>query len=140
MGRQLATFVVVGAANTVAGLAVIFGCLHFLDLPPLAANAAGYAVGLATSFLLNGRFTFHGATLSTATFARFLLVIGIAYVANAVAVLLLSPANRYLAQVAGMAIYTVLSFLGCRVFVFRRVLSAAAGAASPPPRPPPLQP
>lgn len=132
MRRQFATFLVVGAANTLAGLAVIFGCLRFLDLPPLAANAAGYAVGLVVSFLLNGRFTFQRAPMSAATFVRFVLVIGVAYLANAAAVLALSPANRYLAQVAGMAIYTILSFAGCRLFVFRRRESRASPAA---PRP-----
>lgn len=138
MGRQFATFLAVGAANTLAGLAVIFGCLHFFDLSPLAANAVGYAVGLAMSFVLNGRFTFRRAPMSAAIFGRFLLVIGAAYAANAAAVLVLSPANRYLAQVAGMAIYTVLSFAGCRLFVFRHAEPIGARPAAPSPRPPPL--
>ncbi len=140
MGRQFATFLVVGAANTLAGLAVIFGCLHFLDLPPLAANAAGYAVGLVVSFLLNGKFTFQRAPTSGAALVRFLLVIGVAYLANAAAVLALSPVNRYLAQVAGMAIYTTLSFAGCRQFVFRRREPIGASSATSRSRQRPLPP
>lgn len=120
MRLQFVTFVTVGLVNTAIGLAVISGCIYFLNLPALAANAVGYAAGIIISFKLNGTFTFRYSAISTASFVRFLIVFGLAYLANAGVVLALTSWNRYLAQAAGLFTYTVLSFTGCRVFVFRR--------------------
>lgn len=117
--RQLAAFGAVGLINTALGLGVIFACMDWLHLAPLVANAAGYAVGLLVSFTLNGRFTFGQARFSGPTFARFLAVFALAWAANAGLVLWLTPVDRHLAQIAGMGCYTVLNFVGCKLFVFR---------------------
>lgn len=117
---ELPVFLTIGIFNTILGLVIIFACLYFLAMPPLAANAVGYAIGLAISFTLNGTFTFRQSRLSAGAFGRFLVVFALAYAANAVVVEVLSPFNRYLAQAVAMPVYTLLSFTGCRVFVFPR--------------------
>lgn len=125
---ELPAFLAVGIFNTILGLLIIFGCLYFLDMPPLAANAVGYAIGLAISFTLNGTLTFRQSRLSAAAFGRFVVVFALAYAANAVVVEVLSPFNRYFAQAVAMPVYTVLSFTGCRVFVFPRKQEPNDGA------------
>jgi putative flippase GtrA len=72
---RFARFLTVGAVNTLLTVA-IFNVLVFLSFPAPAANAAGYAVGVVNSFVLNRRWTFgdrEGLHFSR-TFWRFALV------------------------------------------------------------------
>jgi putative flippase GtrA len=116
---EFLSYSLVGLANTVIGLVVIFGCLRFLGTSALLANAIGYAVGISFSFVMNGRLTFGRSRLSFAMFIKFVLVSALSYTANVCCVYLLAPWNKYLAESAGMAIYTATSFLLCRVFAFQ---------------------
>lgn len=122
MLARLARFVLTGLANSAVGWAVIFGGL-WAGMSGLAANAAGYAVGLVLSFTLNRRFVF-GMTgaVSGREVARFLIAFGIAYGAN-VAVLMLAQdifgANSPLAQLPALGVYIVIFFLLSQRFVFR---------------------
>lgn len=118
---QFARFVIVGILNTAVGLSVIFAAKAFLGLADLPANAAGYAVGLALSFLLNRQWTFgHRGRVSPALL-RFLAVFALAYLANLLTVFTLrdlAQVDSYLAQAAGVVPYTALFFLASRAFVF----------------------
>lgn len=125
LARQAALYAVAGMLNTMVGLGVIFAGLALFDLPALVANAIGYAVGLAVSFVLNGKLTFRQQRLSGAMLGRFLLVCAVAYLANAICVVVLTPYDKYLGQLAGMAVYTALGFLLSRAFVFTDVRAAA---------------
>ena len=118
MRRQAVIYALVGVANTAIGLVVIFVGLAVFDLPGLIANAIGYAVGFAVSFVLNGKVTFRQERLSAAMLVRFLGICALAYAANAICVVGLAGQNKYLAQAAGVALYTVFSFFLCRRFVF----------------------
>lgn len=125
IARQAVLYAVTGLINTMVGLGVIFAGLALFGLPALAANAIGYAAGFAVSFVLNGKLTFRQQRLSGAMLGRFLLVCGVAYAANAVCVAALAAQDKYLAQLAGMAVYTVLGFLLSRAFVFTGMPPAA---------------
>ncbi|MDA8050845.1 MAG: GtrA family protein [Rhodospirillales bacterium] len=116
---QFAKFVFFGAVNTLVGLSVIFLALRFLDAGALPANAAGYLAGFMVSFVLNGRITFGQESLSASMFGRFAAVYAIAYLANVVTLWLALSSGKYLAEAAGVAAYTLIGFLGCRLFVFR---------------------
>jgi putative flippase GtrA len=118
---ELSTYILVGLVNSAVGLAVIFAALT-LGLGDLAANAAGYAVGLALSFFLNGRWTFRQRHLGAAQLWRFGLVTAVAYLANVLALLAARDVWRLdhrLAQLCAMAAYTLVGFVGARAFAFR---------------------
>jgi putative flippase GtrA len=126
MLARLFRFGLTGLANSAVGWAVIFGGL-WAGMSGLAANAAGYAVGLVLSFTLNRRYVF-GVTgaVSGREVARFLAAFAMAYGVN-VAVLMLAErvfgANSPLAQLPALAAYIVLFFLLSQRFVFRPAVS-----------------
>jgi putative flippase GtrA len=115
-------FAAVGVFNTLLGLAVIYAGMYFLGLGTAPANAIGYAVGILTSFALNRNWTFGHRGEALPAFTRFLVVLGVAYLANLGTVMAASGKlgwNPYVAQALGVVPYTVISFLGSRHFAFR---------------------
>jgi putative flippase GtrA len=113
-------YVIVGGANTLAGLLIIYACKWFLGLGDLSANLVGYLSGFLLSFLLNKQWTFAFAGDTLPALLRFLFVTVVAYLANIAAVLLLVDVgvDSYVAQAAGIIPYTILGYLGSRFFVF----------------------
>lgn len=126
-------FLAVGLVNTVVGLGTIFTAKAFLGFDDLTANAAGYAVGLSLSFLLNKSWTFGFAGDARIALIRFGLVFLVAYALNLSALFLLlrcTPIDAYLAHVIAIASYTAVFYLGSRHYAFAPL---AAGRADPPP-------
>jgi putative flippase GtrA len=118
---QLARFLVVGVLNTAVGLSVIFAAKALLGWNDFAANATGYAVGLATSFLLNRAWTFGDRGRISPALIRFLAAFALAYLANLATVFALrdlAAVDSYVAQAAGVVPYTILFFVASRAFVF----------------------
>lgn len=121
LALNFARFVVVGVFNTAIGLACIFAAKALLGWGDLAANAAGYAVGLAVSFALNRSWTFRDRGRISPALLRFLGAFLLAYLANLATVFALRDIggiDSYVAQAAGIVPYTVLFFLASRAFVF----------------------
>jgi putative flippase GtrA len=119
--RQSIRFAGVGIINTAVGLSVIWGVMFFFGAAPAPANAAGYAIGLGLSFVLNRSWTFGSRAASAEQLPRFMLVAALSYLVNlSVVMLAISQfsVNAYLAQLVGAAMYTVSFFFGCRCFVF----------------------
>lgn len=122
MLARLLRFGLTGLANSAVGWAVIFGGL-WAGMSGLAANAAGYAVGLLLSFTLNRRFVF-GVTgaVSVREVAKFLAAFAVAYGVN-VAVLMAAQsvlgADSPLAQLPAIGAYIVIFFLLSQFFVFK---------------------
>ncbi len=119
---QSARFAAVGVINTIIGLGCIYAFLFFFGVGPIVANATGFSVGLAISFILNRLWTFSSNIPVAELIPKYLLVTIIAYTLNLGMVVLASvffSANPYLAQIPGICIYTVFMFLGCRLFVFK---------------------
>ena len=122
MLARLLRFGLTGLANSAVGWAVIFGGL-WAGMSGLAANAAGYAVGLVLSFTLNRRFVF-GVTgkVGAGEVLRFLAAFAIAYGVN-VAVLLAAQGvlgeGSPLAQLPAIGAYIVIFFLLSQFVVFR---------------------
>lgn len=116
-----ARFLLVGAANTALGLGLIFLGLR-LGASDITANAAGYGIGLLFSFFANRNWTFRDSGAISSAFWRFLLVFAVAYASNLVTTLValhLLGTGSFLAQVAGVAPYTLIFYLGSRRFAFQ---------------------
>lgn len=120
IGEQLIKFGLVGVLNTSLTLATIFLLMSALQWSPYWANAAGYSLGLLTSFTLNRRWTF-GAAHDPYQLPRFLFAVLIAYGANISLLHVLIDGlavDPYCAQLASMIGYTLLSFVLTKCFVF----------------------
>lgn len=128
-------FVIVGLANTCLGLAAIYFSKLILHLGDIAANASGYAFGLAVAYALNSTWTFEYSGRGLAAAGRFLLAFVISYGANLLVVWVLieqASVDSYFAQAAGVPPYTVCFYLLCRWFVFRdRRIAGFSGLQSP---------
>ncbi len=122
-------FALVGVANTLLGLLVIYAAKWVAGLPDFPANLIGYFVGLTVSYFLNARWTFAFRGRHGAAAPRFVLVIVAGYLANIATVyaLLGLAINSYIAQAAGIVPYTVVGYLGAEFFVFRNPQLRAAG-------------
>ena len=127
-------FALVGVANTLLGLLVIYGAKWVGGLPDLPANLLGYMVGLTASYFLNARWTFAFRGRDGVAAPRFVLVILVAYLANIATVyaLLGLAINSYIAQAAGIIPYTVIGYLGAALFAFRDVDPRTASFPRPP--------
>lgn len=122
MLQRLGRFLLTGLANSALGWAVIFGAL-WAGVDSLAANAAGYGVGLLLSFTLNRHYVFGvGGAVSGREIARFIAAFALAYGAN-LAVLISAEAllgrGHPLAQLPAIAAYVLIFFLLSQRFVFR---------------------
>lgn len=117
--RSLWRFAAVGVLNTIAGLALI--CIaRGLGLGEVLANATGYAIGLVLSFGLNRHWTFaHRGPLLPLGF-KFAVVTLLAWLANLAVLLelLRLGVSPVLAQAGAVLPYTLVSYLGCRWWVF----------------------
>ena len=124
IGRQFITYCLVGVANTVAGLAVIFALSVGLGWHYIAANAGGYICGVALSFILNRRITFRDTALqgrATRQAGPFFVVLAVAYGVQLAALYAMVEWWRVPelpAQAAAILIYTAVGFLGSRFLVF----------------------
>lgn len=123
----LARFGLAGLVNTALGLSVIAALDLGLHVDPHIANAVGYAAGLASGYALNRIFVFKSRDDFGSTGLKYLVAVAIAFALNqavlAIAGPLFGPAPlaRLAAQVTAMVSYTVLTFVLCRVWVFRSV-------------------
>jgi putative flippase GtrA len=123
MLAEIARFETVGVANTLVGLAVIYGGM-LGGLAEVPANALGYLTGLLLGFLLNRRWTFgwRGATLHA--LGRYALSFAVAYSVNLTCLLILTGSlhvDSYVAQALSVVFYTATFYSLSRVWVFRNV-------------------
>lgn len=121
MYAQLAKYLTVGVLNSGVGLLVIYACMA-AGLGDVLANALGYSIGFVVSYIFNSRWTFAQNRLTASALARFLLVTGVAYLGNVCALLVSRDTlkiDHHIAQLIGVATYTVIGFAGSRRFAFR---------------------
>lgn len=121
--HEFVKFLVVGVANTLVGLSVIYLSKWFLDFDDVTANILGYSVGIFVSFSLNSRWTFSYSGSHSTALVKFLLVALIAYSVNLLTVMASIywlALNPYLSQALGVPPYTVTSYLANKYLVFRK--------------------
>jgi putative flippase GtrA len=135
MAMLLSRYFSVGLLNTVISLAVIMGLDRGLGANPQLANAAGYAVGIASGFMLSRGFVFRSRSSSRATAPKYLATVLAGFCLNQLVLLaarqLLAgwPFDHLIAQLCAMASYTVSVFLACRFWVFRTPIDPVIAAA-----------
>ncbi len=120
---QMVKFGAVGVLNTLLTLAVIFLLTKLFRVSDYAANAAGYAVGLANSFVWNKLWTFKSGGRIARESLLFLSVYGVCYLVQLGILALLIEVlrlHRDISQLAAMAFYIVLGFLGNKLVTFRK--------------------
>lgn len=116
----LLRFTMVGAGNTLVGLAVIYAA-KLMDIGDSAANAIGYTVGFGLSFYLNKQWTFSYDGSFTKAFVRYFAVVLLAYAANFITVwsaINVFGVNSYLSQALGVPAFTIVNYLGSRLYAF----------------------
>ncbi len=122
-------FLLVGAANTLVGSAVMFGLYNLLHCSYRFSTVMNYVVGSIVSFFLNKYFTFQNRERSLGQILRFVLNIVVCYLiaygaAKPLAARLLSSASQTVqenvAMLVGLGLFTVLNYFGQRFFAFRK--------------------
>jgi len=119
---QALRFVIVGCINTLTCLIVILSLRYGAGAGDIMANALGYVVAIAVSFVLNRRFTFKHEGPVTSALLRFLTSFGIAYTANLLVLLVLLhqlDLPPYAAHPVANAVYTLFFFFLAKHFAFR---------------------
>ena len=114
-------YIVVGIANTILSLVLIYGLMFFFNLNPLVSNFIGYFFGFILGYLMNSKWTFKSNGMSNMSILLYLIVILSAYLANIFLVNLLLRVfeiNSYIAQIFGAIIYSLISFIGCKKIAF----------------------
>lgn len=114
-------FLLVGLVNTAAGLSTIYLAMYAISMDYVSANVAGYSVGIIISFLLNRSWTFRHQGSWQLSLVRWMVVVSVAYSLNLVVIVRLHRAlefSTYIVQLAGIAVYTMTTFLGGRYFAF----------------------
>ena len=111
---------VVGIVNTLLGYGLIVVAMA-VGMNPFAANAIGFSVGLAVSFILNSRWTFGGNRQGIQAAMSFGLAFAFAYSLNAyiLYVMLNNGWQPHYAQAFAILSYQVVFFALLRIFVFR---------------------
>ena len=125
LSLQPVRFAIVGGANTLTGLSVIYGLKWLFGVHDILANFVGYAIGLSLSYVLNARWTFSFQGPFSTALPRFALVIVAAYLANlatVTAALHCLHLDSYVAQAAGVVPYALVTYCGSKWFAFREKL------------------
>lgn len=127
LDKTLFKFVIVGIINTLLGMAIMFGLYNLAGVPYWISTAANYVIVSFLSFYLNKRFTFRHEGNVIQSGLRFALNIGVCYLlaygaAKPWAMLMLGGQElrfqENIAMLVGMCLFTLLNYLGQRLFVF----------------------
>ena len=121
-------FLLVGAANTIFGTAVMFVCYNALHLGYWVSSAMNYILGSILSYFLNKHFTFRNRERGWRVILRFVINISVCYllaygIARPLVRNILSGFSRTVqdngAMLSGMCLFVGLNYLGQRFFAFR---------------------
>lgn len=118
---QFVRFMLVGFLNTTLGLMLILVAMRWLHLDYRLANVSGYAAGCVLSFLLNRIWTFKDGGNWQGSAVRWAFVVAICFGFNFLTVIILREwchVDAMLAQLGGIIMYTLTSFVGGRFFAF----------------------
>lgn len=114
-------YAIVGVANTIVGLGVIFA-LMYVGVKPEVANPIGYVVGFLNSYFLNKKFTFKSANSHKKDFVRFGVAMGVAYLINLAVLLGMHygcSTDKYIAQIIASVCYTISGYCISKLWAFK---------------------
>jgi len=93
-----------------------------IGLDYIISNVLGYIMGISVSFYLNRMWTFDIRSNNWGRdLLRFIFVIFVSYLINLSLVIILVEiysTHTYLAQIAGIFVYSTVSFVGMKKYVF----------------------
>lgn len=127
-------YCMVGLANTLLTLLVIYVCKSFLGIDPYLSNALGYAAGVINSFIWNRAWVFRSHGAAHWEIIRFLIGFGICYALQFAFVWSISStpfgekefylgfmtlSGYGIATLGGNVLYTACNFLYNRIVTFR---------------------
>ena len=125
---KLLRFALVGTANTLLGMGIMFGLYNLAGCTYWASTAANYAITSVISFFANKYFTFHDHRHDIRQVLHFALNIMLCYlcafsVAKPLVMRLMAGARHSVqentAMFTGMCLFSCINYLGQRLFVFR---------------------
>lgn len=130
MNHTFIRFLMVGVANTMVGLSMMYIFLHLADLSYWLSTFLGNSVGAIVSFFLNRSFTFNSQSSIVKSMVRFVFVILLCYFIsyslgrNIVEWVLrnsqlLERIKTDIAVLFSTGLYTVLNYLLQKLFVFK---------------------
>jgi putative flippase GtrA len=128
-------FLASGVLNTLVGFGIIAACLA-LGFEPNLANFIGYLLAFSLAFIVQRGWVYSGRRGHA---VRFAAAAGLSYAANLATlnVLIYAGVPVIIAQLGGMATYTVCFFLLTSLWVFVGHSSAEAENGTTAPVPPP---
>lgn len=117
---QLVKFSMVGIVNTIFGVSIIL-LMKYIGFDDLTASFSGYFAGYILSFFLNKKLTFTSNSHSKKLFFKYTITYVIVYIITFVWVSFLSHLfqTQYLHHIAGVPLFFILNFLGCKYWVFK---------------------
>jgi putative flippase GtrA len=119
-------YLMVGVVNTIVGFGIIIFCIEVLDLHPVVANAIGFLIGSAVSFVLNRSFSFRSKVSIATGLPSFVAVVIAGYLLNLAALLAAQKILRlgvYPSQILGVSTYVLAVFFASKWLVFRDAAS-----------------
>lgn len=130
MNYQFVRFLMVGVANTIVGLSVMYLLLHLAGLSYWMSTFLGNSIGAVVSFFLNRSFTFRNQGSVSKSMLRFVAVILFCYMVsysigrNLVEWMLsnsglTSGIKTDIAVFISTGFYTVLNYVLQKIFVFK---------------------
>jgi putative flippase GtrA len=131
MANTFVRFIIVGIANTIVGLSVMYLLLHAAGLSYWTSTFLGNSVGACVSYFLNRIFTFRSQNSVSKSMLRFAVVIlscyFLSYTLGRNAVEWAFTYNHFftetvktdIAVLVSTCLYTVLNYLCQKLFVFR---------------------
>lgn len=133
--RQFTRYALVGVANTLLTLVVIFVCKGLFHVNPWLSNGIGYVAGFINSFILNKTWVFRSDRNAAIEAMKFCLGFLLCYGLQLAATWLLTEhtaigdftwtlpgftiSGYALATLIGMAFYTIANYVFNRVVTFR---------------------
>ncbi|MDR2498056.1 MAG: GtrA family protein [Tannerellaceae bacterium] len=120
---QASKYAIVGMGNTLLTFAVYYLLTEIFHLSPSIANPAGYALGLANSFVWNRRWTFgHSGGAWIGSALKFFAVFAVCFAIQYTLCLYLDahlPIKHYYNFIIAMIVYNLLFFLGNKYIIFK---------------------
>ena len=119
--RQFLKFALAGLAATLTTYAVLMVLVEFYELGAVFASIMGYLAGAGVNYILNYRFTFGSTQLHQAAIPRFIAVMAVGAVLNALIMHLAInwlSVHYLLAQLIAVAVVLTWSFTLNRLWAF----------------------
>ncbi len=111
-------FTGVGALSTLFHYATLVILVELVSVIPLHASMIGYAVGAVTNYIFNLRYTFKSEATHAKAIPKFLVMIVIGFLLNAVIMMSLSSIIYIAAQVTATLVVFILNFIISKYWVY----------------------